>query len=381
MSKQRYKLIIEPLTGVHIGSGNELTPLDYTVIESVKFKSGTHRPLYFKFSSEKILKRLMQTSSESDLREFKAVSDSGDMRQLHTFFQHHFDLKNDMDYPCEVTNEFLERYTYNKNKDPVDNAGVVQQMYRPKGKKAPVIPGSSLKGAIRTALLDYYLNPVHESPELNSKRNLEAYLLRCEDTHGRPDAKKDPLRCLGIADCTVPAQNTQLVGCLKNIFWNSGKEDFTELSKLQITAEIIRGTYIGGKPRAETELQIDMALQNPALDQITKRITTNDIIKSCNYFYWDIFTDEYNKFYKDAVDREKYIKQLFSDLKAVTAEKDKNRFILRLGRWSQVEYMTFAYGLSKPQSRLGKYGNTRTVFDYNGEYVPMGWCLCSLEKI
>ena len=28
-----------------------------------------------------------------------------------------------------------------------------------------------------------------------------------------------------------------------------------------------------------------------------------------------------------------------------------------------------------------KWGVTRTLIEYDGQYVPMGWCLCTLNEI
>ena len=108
-----------------------------------------------------------------------------------------------------------------------------------------------------------------------------------------------------------------------------------------------------------------------------------NIIDSCNDFYSNEFDEEYDKFYKDVYE---YI-DLVDKLKQIINEtsKKQDQFILRLGRWSQVESMTLEdFRAPKTPSRKGKqmpYGTTRTVFDYNGEYLPMGWCVCTVEEV
>ena len=53
MPKKIYTIEIEPLTGVHIGTGEKLTPIDYAV------KPINRKDMYLKFSSDKILDRLI----------------------------------------------------------------------------------------------------------------------------------------------------------------------------------------------------------------------------------------------------------------------------------------------------------------------------------
>ena len=62
--KERYKLTIEPLTPVHIGTGVELTPLDYKVTS----KLGTtdfKKNMYFKFSSDNRINFLLKFAVQS----------------------------------------------------------------------------------------------------------------------------------------------------------------------------------------------------------------------------------------------------------------------------------------------------------------------------
>jgi CRISPR-associated protein Csm5 len=54
MEKEHHVLTLTPLTGVHIGNGEELTPLDYKIakkVGSLDFK----KEMYWKFSSDRIL--------------------------------------------------------------------------------------------------------------------------------------------------------------------------------------------------------------------------------------------------------------------------------------------------------------------------------------
>ena len=66
------------------------------------------------------------------------------------------------------------------------------------------------------------------------------------------------------------------------------------------------------------------------------------------------------------------LKDLKNQIDRIT--KEENSFVIRLGRWSQFEFVTL-YDENK------KRGGTRTLFDYNGQYLPMGWCKCTISKL
>ena len=77
MRRKLYTLT--PVTGVHIGTGEELTCLDYKVVSS----SGK-KPLYVKFSSDRILQRIV--NDEKAMAAFENASVSGNMKELQGFF-------------------------------------------------------------------------------------------------------------------------------------------------------------------------------------------------------------------------------------------------------------------------------------------------------
>ena len=389
MPRKIYTIEIEPLTGVHIGTGEKLTPIDYAV------KPINRKEMYLKFSSDKILDRLI--SEGGDLSAFYTASDNRNMKALRDFFHTHLTKSGDIDYPCDVTAGFLQAYTRNKNKDPLENAAEVLQMYRPAGSKQPVIPGSSLKGAIRTAVLNDLLGnlPAEDFDEqerlfkgAGEKAKFESVLQH--RLLGFDDPKNDPFRTVLIEDTVFEPKNTQLVGLLKNI---SASNDELIPLQLQLQAEVLRGTLIGGSAKAHTHLIIDEGLQRASIaenegkkDQafrFNKAISMGDIAAACNIFFWDEFDSEYKKFYKNAASGTDIIVNLRTQLDA--ASSTKGSFIVRVGRWSQIEFVTFEEAFRQPKvpmkgGKSRESGTTRTVFDYDGEYVPLGWCKCTYTE-
>lgn len=406
--KKKYSIIIEPLTAVHIGTGEELTPLDYTLAPG-KTQRDNSKMMYWKFSPDKIIDRLIKNGESRKLSLLDSYSGAGNMKEMRKFYQENCVLPDDMDYLCDTTAAFRRVYEQNKDKDPVDNASVVNQIYRPKGKKGPVIPGSSFKGAVRTALLNYNLSgiPDKEYTEAVDEFNKEKSGMRHDyrklnnslqsfafgepfDVNRHTDAKTDPMRSVLFADAAFPVANTQTVGMMKNISYDKANEELKAIDKLQMIAEMIQGTLIGGKASSEMISAIDEDLQHAVIENekksfaIDKHISMQEICAACNDFYLQEFNNEYEKFYKPCVDGVKIVNELRQILQTSVAMP--HTFIIRIGRWSQVEFVTFEDNFRNPKTpvRKGKqqsYGGTRTVLDYNGEYVPMGWCRCTVKEI
>ena len=389
--KERYKLTIEPLTPVHIGTGVELTPLDYKVTS----KLGTtdfKKNMYFKFSSDKILKRMIESGDTQKLAKFEEASVKGNMKELQSFFQQNLTSVEDLDYPCEVTNGFVKRYSENQGKDPYDNASKVYQMYRPEGLKTPVIPGSSLKGSIRTAVLNSILYDISDEKynelkdEFNNVKDPKTFETKLQKAllGSYSDAKNDPFRAVQIGDCSFPAKNSQLVGELYNVSLNQ-KNNNIEPIGIQIIAEAIKGNLMDSSEKAETILLLDSDLLKT--NQITKKISAEEIAKSCNHFFKTQFDNEFEKFYElcESINCSKLdeLDKLISNI----VNANDNSFIIRVGRWSQVEFVTFGSDFRTPKTPKGKdgkpkgWGGTRTLFDYNGQYLPMGWCKCTISKL
>ena len=376
MAKEHYTLTVEPITCVHIGTGEQLSHLDYKISRS---KQGND--LFINFSSNSILKRIAADPKKS--AEFERLSSGGDMKALAGFF--HENAKNaDINYICHCTREFLKIWEENKDKDPLQNGRFVEQMYR-QGMR-PVIPGSSLKGSVRTAILNAALEDCYNRNNLRGKKDnqIQKELLDFKD------AKNDPFRTLQFGDCVFDGRGTQIVGALKNIKTDRDGE-VVEHNTSQILAEAIKGYFLRNGTDANLVGEARFALDVDLAEEkaVSKKITIQDIVNACNYFYWREFKTEYEKFYKNACGSEcDAITKLHKELKAVAEDAQKqNEFIIRVGRWSQVEFVTFDENFRSPKTRRGKdgkplpYGKTRTVFNYDGLYLPLGWCKCSFVPL
>lgn len=388
MGKKIYKLTIEPITCVHIGTGKQLTLLDYTVKET---ESGINK--YIHFSSDSILNRI--AGEPAKINEFDVASSSGNMKDVQAFFQKNFSEKEDSVYSCETTGEFAKTYIQNKELDPYENAAIVEQMYRPAGTDTPVIPGSSLKGCIRTAILNDLLSKTDDKTynryadchdkiiedNCANKKKLEREFNKLNDQIQKEllsnynDAKKDPFRAIEFSDCSFLSGDCQIVGLLKIISLNHDDGESFVSNSTQIQIEAIKGLLMGCEEKAQCLLRLNTDLMNKQ-NGVTKSFAISDIVRSCNYFYWREFETEYKKFYKDASMHCDLITELYNELNEI--HKKEDQFIIRVGRWSQVEFITLEEKIRAPKNN--NYGTTRTVFNHDRGYLPLGWCKCSVER-
>jgi CRISPR-associated protein Csm5 len=162
---------------------------------------------------------------------------------------------------------------------------------------------------------------------------------------------------------------------MKNIANGSVSE--MKYNEFQIFAEMIKGYLLDCSKSVESTITIDEDLQN-IKGGVSKHISINDIIKSCNSFYLKQFTEEYDKFYANKMNRVKIIDSLYDEIDSIS--KSKNQFVIRVGRWSQCEAMTYQPPFRKPKTDDDKsFGATRTVLNYDGEFVPLGWCKCTIK--
>ncbi len=390
--KKICKIKIEPLTAVHIGTGDSITPLDYKLV-----KSEDSSIVYAKYSSDAILSDLIENNKTEAINEFYTLSSANNMLSMQESF-HTYCKISSMEYYCEVTKKFNELYSKNINKDPTQNALEVQLMYRRNDfdKPNPIIPGSSIKGAIRTAILNKELSDftdqkfdvldkqIYESRDkTKEERNIQKKILSYRNE------KDDPFRSIQIRDFEFNG-----AGCVGSFEIVSCNKHSGELNAIptQIMAECLKGRLIKGTSESIGEFTIDEDLQKSVITNddpkktfiMGKKISMDSIIDSCNFFFKSEFDSEYNAFYKDSINKTLYISSLKEEIEKITSSS--NQFLIRVGRWSQVEFVTLEERLRYPKTPKGRdhrqkpYGTTRTLLDYNGDYVPMGWCKCTLMK-
>lgn len=265
----------------------------------------------------------------------------------------------------------------------------------------PYLPGSSLKGAIRTALLSHLAQGRRREVEGSKRDNppsrggwgrasdrIQRGLLGHETTD------QDPFRFVRVADTLLPENGTRID---RVVNWRPArliKGGQQPAEKMQMIFERALAMTDGGAvPRLELEIRVDVA----SLREVQRRdarkapqraLDATELARAINEFHWKLFDDERERFFADEPDiRERLAAAL--RLRAGGRELDERTIrargdvlLLRVGRFGQFESKSLdgareGWNAQAKPPRGMKVGNTRNlVRTAAGEpLVPLGWLL------
>ncbi|MFQ5772581.1 MAG: type III-A CRISPR-associated RAMP protein Csm5 [bacterium] len=348
-----YRLQGEILAPVHIGTGQTWEPLEYHIDSQTK--------LLHRFSTEEILIDL----EPSELEQFYQFNDSGDLNAVKLFItQKARERSKGSNHGAIVVTSAVAKL-YDEKIDDISNQLLIGPMIRSKSKQQVFIPGSSLKGAIRTAII----SELAKNSKLPKPNPFGREVWRFEaDVLRYRDAKQDPFRAVKIADADLTPDATficQVFNIRKN---REGNLDQTSIQLIhEVTHSNLSSKIYGEKVTFETELRLDIPLMNQRA--VSQKFSIEQIKNSCNRFYRDKMNMEHEKFYVSSPLAE------FSEelLKEPVGE---NECIIRVGRFSGVESVTLdEYRDPQPPGRNRGWGRSRNIAD--GKF-PMGWVKISI---
>ncbi|MEJ5273274.1 MAG: type III-A CRISPR-associated RAMP protein Csm5 [Spirochaetota bacterium] len=395
----RYKMTIEPLTFIHIGSGNEMDPFTYNMgngkfyrIDIGKFygklKNEEHRN---EFNS--IINELSNIDSSKDKDKFiKAKTKFRDfiLRGINTLEKYPEKQKGIILYTGDVDKSLYEKYK--ENIDNFENQLLIFESMHRLPDFAQYIPGSSIKGAIRTAMISYIINTLgferkdfpfeernNRDYQKNPGRSCEGDILRYRifNDKYKTEIQKDPFRVLQITDTEPFARDSLIISETKNF----GMKTKSPL-KLQIICE-----YIKSNSKSSFEININDKLLFSNFDAVEKEskfmngkgtVKFSDlfhikkIAEACNLFYKQKLKDEYNNYFNKI----NGYKIACKDEIESAVDSSKNEFLIRIGRFSQFESVT----LDKLRSKNNIF-NSRMLVLFNDKYYPAGWAKVKWEEI
>lgn len=395
----QYQLHIVPLTAVAIGNGNTIDYASYHLL-----KDGVCAIV----DVNKVIARIMTEGSDVDRSRLTAALDDVEnlLVRLRQIIADAF-TDDDVLYTTHIPRKLV-----NKMVNPSGNLNV-NEIYRCRMKDvmAPVIPGSSLKGAIRTAYTsieclaekkrdnDLYASlkqKVDNLSKLSSDRDvqLEARIIESEidarllfsqsltlksraDTFGDDDQKamKNPqysnMRMLQVSDAMplhadTSFASTQILG--------------KRMGKALPIIDCIFGQLAGG----HSEFNGVLTVQHK--DGMKNGLEIGKLVSSCNDFYRSTFEEEYDMVIAGliAMEGDEYFDKYSELSRIVKAPRKEGEFLLRIGRYSQREFVTYGNDLRFVKSTKNdnpKWGATRTMMLDADSYIPLGWCLCNLNPL
>ncbi len=364
-----------PITPIHIGSGNEMYPDSYVVKDKKFYKIG--------------MTEIFDKLSEKKREQFERVIQKG-MVDFRTFLNEIYEENLGYIYKVEVDGEFSDLYnkklkgTESQNEE---NQLIVKEFIESYAGK--YIPGSSIKGAIRTAFLSEFGKEII-SYRLGRKNSRTAPFVSLEENGremGKREADKkskkleakilglkelepkiDPFKNLLISD-TTPLKDMLKVIKVER-FSKKGKRSVSNVieateSLLTSDKEISLKFRLSVKnfssgvfkeikeldEKIDEELDIDEDILFERLRERAKRIIENEL-----------------KFFREAKnkDGENYCKEI----EKMISKLEDDEAMIKIGYGSGFNAMTFNLENKKYNE---KRNNPVTKLVYKG--CPLGWAL------
>ncbi len=355
---KRYILKCEALSPLHIGSGEEIEVYDYVITKKL-----------YKLDLNKLLSVLTPSECENVLKMLENNIVSYKNFLLKIFNEKDFLLPKVSSFSILISKAVSDFYN-EKSNDPMNLLPV--KLFQ-RNFNGPYVPGSSLKGAIRTAILFNRFHPGLHNQLRKNLRDLtsskwEEKVLNCSSP------QDDPFKAVKISDSFGKLQTVVLnarVHTLRKGRW--------ERDRYQILFE---GVY---KETFEVELRIDTELQDN-MEKVSvkaKRITAEEIIKSCRKFYYANFEKELKRLAGN--NSVSFYANLQSEMQKMVDDNNKNlTFPLRVGWGSGFEAVTL--GLNDSFKELIKAFDQRLLRPISSvklvqDCLPLGWLKVTMEEI
>lgn len=302
VNHKSYKLQIFPLTYMHIAAGEWLDPTQYVILRGRMYI--LNQP------------RLIAHLHRQDPAKLKAALELSHDK-IAAFIYATFDPAiRDTWVQCHPVSEDMEtRY-----RGDLENPGAQQLVSAFVSNHLtgnPYIPGSSLKGAIRTALTSYRLKDTRFSGQrLQSGvvRDMEPILFEYLNNYGKPDITHDPFKYLKIGDAEFPAECLVL-----RVVENKKKNDLEEKGRAHPGGELnyLCQALQKGSKGISARVDIDKRL--------LRDFPLDTIVASCNDYFRE-------KLAKDAAFYKPARQEIHASFERTLAGLGPKQFLLRLGK-------------------------------------------------
>lgn len=379
-----YHLGISTLGSVHIGTGYDLDPTNYVIEGNALYE----------FS----LDALMAAFDQKDRAELhNLVSNAGSrtlVRQVQRLIQaRSAQLKPRAHLTMQVCPGVARLYRERMQDDKdAQNALEIQRMFRDARTGAPVLPGSSLKGAMRTALLNQQ-NQGQRHPE-RSARALERSLLQYREFH------QDPMRLVQVSDA-APADSDQpprtrvvfAVNRRKEVRQTGGRSrqstqaDSARDSLYQML-EVIAGRQNRAFSSRLTLYSFDAIDKVHSQDKPRLSFNAQQIATACNRFYLPLWERERNLLSERKMVDDGWLRTADQYIDIVQKYADR-ACLLRVGRHSGAEAVTIEGArIMQGPRRKAVYGDASTTLWLSSDQIrdqshliPFGWIVVGFQKI
>lgn len=359
---------LEVLTPVFIGSGDDLSPLEYVIR-----KEGNRARLHM----IDLQGWLMEQASNQSVQNIIAGGDIARIRNMldEKVDAERFSLSSSVIADPTLADELRQAFSGgqgNQRERQKTKTGNVSAALRNPLDSCLYIPGSSLKGSISTPLINWL----------------------------------DKLSSVSLRDCAQKDPKYGVTNRMREMFGGISEHAMQALKVSDVVASVFAGSIVRarevsrvpgkqGTPKPPCEvimpdtgdlwgrLMMDCPGREPAISLPGgKSVPFSQLVRLCNAFYQKRFLDESKKFYQQAHLTSVHV--ALNHAEARILQLDEHAMLLRVGHYSHVECVTVEN--NNPLTRKGKngtpmpFGTTRTLA---GGVLPFGWVLlhfCTPEE-
>ena len=340
-----HRVNLHILSPIHVGTGQEIDPFSYVIRDNNLF----------------LIDIIKWMEKYTDQDELHRMMDSDNFAEIRTFIAEDIDPEKVALGGMPVAGRGLLS-TYSrviKAKDP-RNQLLIDGMTRNEVTQFAYIPGSSIKGAIRTAVANHFVKAAGVTAKNKTKTFKPVFELDYnEKIFGK--INEDPMRNLKLSDVSLDKFGSLIV-------------EAEEYSLKESKSPTPKGYKEVSANLCQTGRKVVYPLRfslNP-FSLNSQNVDVSFVIDAMYRFYVPKFKKEYSKFYSSK--RADQIKQEIAPMCMEIANLKTNETLIRIGHFSHVECITLD-DVREPQTRIVKgrrmpYGTTRTLA--NGLY-SFGW--------
>lgn len=388
-----WRLTAIPLTPIHVGDGSVLAAEEWRLGQDGRLE---------RFSPAAVLRAAPERTRTDYLR----ALEQGDLVRAQTI------LRNAV-RPEQVQERIaVGPEAHSELQATLNNPlrrGDIRPMIRTGGR--PFLPGSSVKGALRTALLSSLVpghkpaieavKEQHRTPRgsiaSRASNEVQALLLR----HANPD--QDPFRFVAVADLTLPPDSTRIDRVINWRPPHLTKGGGQPAEKMQMIFERTLAWADGTAlpwPTLEIRIEAGALATVQRLDPDRRQtpafaLRAEQLFGAVKDFHWKLFDDERKRFFAGEQGILRKLTDAFTlrladgtVLREAELRARPGVLLLRIGRFGQFESKSLEgvregwNAQAKPPHRMSE-GNTRNLAKLGaaGPLVPFGWLLLVPEEL
>mgnify|MGYP001023748402 FL=1 len=380
---KKYNVKLIPLTDIYIGSGKDIEAYEYTVKDKYMYRID--------------MSEVFDKMNDSEKENFYKILQENNFFNIRSWIYNNYKEEWGYIYKEKVSSDFEKYYKEKLDDKSQENSQLsISEFIGYNNKK--YIPGSSIKGALRTAFIysDFLENEkkyeikssyeikngkrVYNRKEIDKEAKImesEVLLAEKEDRYGNKidkkgeklglEPKKDPFKTVKIFD----TEEIELEKFSVNIL---------QIKEGNLFCEVLGGTYNEIKKIKKVNFEkginfnivlTEYSLKDNSMMDYKKNLGIKKLLDSLDDKMENILNFEIEK------EREKdsyNLRNFYEFLKKIfNSFKNKNISLIRIGKYTGFNDKTMNLVTENPSEK------SRTIFDENK--YPMGWALIKVEEV